>query len=172
MATVAIDETNSTYVPFRGIVGRSPGPVATLDLHGDATGDGSAGTVQIQFTATRLMFGFHPILVPRMVDADDNLAAAERVRVGFEATNNERLSESHQVIAASFAQQGTVNVNTLDREQFALLIEPETAAAGLIYTFNWATNTNLKVYHAHAFHLVYDAEAMARDGVYLETILG
>ena len=157
------DEGVGLYVPFRGF-DRSRGCCGTLMYFDTASGDGSGGGIQIVATATREMFGFHPLLVVRGVNTHDDQAAASDVRVGFEAPGNERLAQGWQVVDRKNVQVGSVNVNIFGVHDFSILIEPSEDTAANVLTFNWETNTNAKVYNARAFFNVYDLQAIGRSG--------
>ncbi len=150
------------YVPFRGF-DRARGPCGTLSYVDTATGDGGGGTVQILATATRDMFGFHPLLVVRGLNSHDDQAAGTPVRIGLEAGGNERLIDTWQIVDRK-KETVTVNVNNFAVDDWLLLIEPNGTVETNVLSFNWTTNTNLKVYNARAWFLVYDLQAIARDG--------
>jgi len=165
--TAAIDaEGVGLYVPFRG-TDRSRGPCGTLCYSDIATGDGGGGSIQIIATATSQMFGFHPLLVIRSVNTNDNQAAATDVRVGIESAGNERLNQAWQAVDRKNAQVGVTNVNTFSIEDYPVLIEPSERTAANILTFNWETNTSGKLYNARAFFIVYDLEQLAKRGMWI-----
>ncbi len=166
-ATAALDaESFGLYVPFRG-VNRAYGPIGTLSWRKSVTGDAGGGSVQILATATREMFGFHPLLTVRGVNTDDDQAAATDVRIGFESTGNERLVTAWQTVDRKNARVGTVNVNIFSIDNYQLLIEPSEESAANVLTFNWETNTDTKVYNARAFFIVYDLQAISRGGSFV-----
>ncbi len=157
--TVVMDEVNGQYVPFRG-VDRREGPVGTYHSSGSVTGAAGGGSAKVLFDASFLMFGFHPLLVPRAVMARDNLGTSEPVLLGF-GIGNERMKIEHFVVGRTVKTASSLNINTWPVDDVSLLIEPRAGSA-VVMTFTWDTNTDTKVYVAAVFFVIYDLEALAR----------
>lgn len=157
---VDVSVTAGRFVPFRG-VNRATGPVASVHVNAEGTGDGSGGSMRINIQMAGLNFGFHSVLVPTRVQVHDNLAAVEVVQLLLASGGNERLTSSlieHKLTVRSGA------LNAVDFEHLSVPMEAaltqltEEDAVSAV----WQTNTNAKVYHVHLFAIVYDGEAIAR----------
>ncbi len=158
------------YVPFRGI-DREVGFCGTLFLDASATGDASGGAIQIRILMSKFEFGFHPIFVPTRVSAFDN-ATAEVVVFQYGAVGNERISDTTREPKLGVAGFGG---NSMTFESLGIPIEPILEGGGDVMGMQWLTNVDTKLYHAHIFGVIYDAEAMARGkvrGRKLDVLLG
>jgi len=148
------------YTPFRGY-DREAGAIGTVYVRGAATGTATGGTVSILFTLTRLVFGFHPILVVTRVMSQDDLAAVSPIRFGFNPSGNERMqTASLNEIVASIA--GDSSLNWAQAASLGVLIEPTSETEATVFQVVWGTNTDTKEYEAGMFGVLYDAEAIAR----------
>jgi len=152
------------YTPYRGI-DREAGICGTLFIDGAATGDNTGGAMQIRILMARIEFGFHPIFVPTRVSGFDN-ATAEVVVFQFSPTGNERISDTTREPKLGVAGFGG---NSMTFESLGIPIEPDSLAAADVMGMQWLTNADTKLYHAHIFGVVYDAEAMARGKRYGKT---
>lgn len=150
---------NGLYVPFRGF-DREVGPVGTLCVDAQVIGDGSGGTATINLQMRREEFGFHVIWIPTRVSVVDDLAAAEEVFFSFRASGNERLNADISEAVLSIRVANGLNMGSFTN----LGVAVETASTTIISVMQagWLTNTNLKVYHLHAYGILYDDEALAR----------
>lgn len=158
------------YVPFRG-VDREAGFVGSLFLDGATTGDASGGAIQIRILMRREEFGFHPIFVPTRVSAFDN-ATAETVVFQYAPAGNERISDFTREPKLGIAGFGG---NSMTFESLGIPIEPDQVDQAEIMGMQWSTNVDTKLYHAHIFGVVYDAEALARgksQGKFFDVLLG
>ncbi len=162
-ATVVMSEANGAWTPIRGVDRRS-GPVGTYHAAATVTGAAGGGTAKVLLDGSFLMFGFHPLLVPRAVMARDNLSSSETVLLGFGSIGNERLTLEHFVIGRTTKTVTTININTWPLDDIALVIEPERAPSDpTVMAFTWATNTDTKIYSALVFFHVYDLEALSKS---------
>lgn len=151
-------EVNGLYTPYRGF-DRAEGPVGTLSIDAEATGDGSGGTMTVRVIMSRIEFGFHPIWVVTRLNTLDGLAAAEAVLMRFAEAGNERLNADFND-AVLAVRQGALNVANM--EHLGLVIEPDAVTDANVLIADWATNTNSVGYHLHAYGVLFDAEALAR----------
>ncbi len=154
------------FLPFRtGERGGGDGgdPVGTCAIDAQAVGDGSGGTVAVNITASRLQFGFHPLMVPTYVVARDNLAAAEVVQLAYSGVGNERLTGT-SFLEHLLSLAGAGSVNSARFRESGLIIEPSVVTGAIVMTAKWITNTNAKIYHLHVYMNVWDAELMALSG--------
>ncbi len=175
VTTVVMDETNGAFTPFRGI-DRRGGPVGTYHATGTVVGAAGGGTAKVILAASFLMFGFHPLLVPRMVTSRDNLASAEDVLLGFGELGNERLTVEQFIVGRSLKTASSLNIASWPLDDIRTLIEPQkNPASGTVMTFTWDTNTDTKTYLGIVFFMVYDLEVLAAypgaipDGVFLNS---
>lgn len=173
-ATVVMSEGNGAWTPYRGIYRR--GPVGTYHAAVTVTGAAGGGTAKLLLDASFLMFGFHPLLVPRAVMARDNLSSSETVLLGFGNIGNERLTVEHFVIGRTTKTVTTLNINTWPLDDIAVVIEPQRNPSNpTVMTFTWNTNTDTKIYSALVFFVVYDLEELAKsvgpmpEGVFLNS---
>ncbi len=150
-------DTVGLYVPYRGM-DREAGIVGTLFIDGLATGDGSGGAIQIRIRMKRIEFGFHPIFVPTRVSSFDD-ATAEVVFFQYVNAGNERISTFTREPKLGVAGFGG---NSATFESLGIPIEPDQEDNAEIMGMQWTTNVTGKLYHAHIFGVMYDAEAMAR----------
>ncbi len=155
--SLAIDA--QILVPFRG-VDRGHSIVGSISGQTSVTGDGSGGTATVNLTATRQMWGFHPLIVLTGVTVVDDLAAAGLVRGGFSSAGNERLFSSMFEVLLS-VQESTNNWALF--KELTVPIEPSEDTAAIVFAAVFETNTNLKVYDMRFFGVVWDMEAMARS---------
>ncbi len=155
--------SDGLYVPFRGF-DREAGPVGTLDVQAQATGDGGGGTVAINIQWNYIEFGFHPIWIPTMISVQDTLASAIPVEVLFRGLGNERILDFHAeivvTVASTFTTRNLGKVSDMGFTLEAPLDAKETLQT--VMSAGWATNTNALLYEIHAYGVVYDAEALAR----------
>lgn len=154
----SFDIADGLYVPFRH-TDRGNGPVGTFHQLGFDVGDGSGGTVTVGFQMSRLNFGMHALLVVTRVAVRDDQAAADVVRLNFDADGNERLVT--QVAEAKLTVRGEGSLNFGNFDFLTMLIEPDQEVATDVMSVAWITNTNAKTYIAAVYGIVYDAEAMA-----------
>jgi len=153
---------NGLYVPFRG-VSRSGGPVGTLQMQGQVTGDGSGGAASINFTSRRIEFGFHPMYAATRVHTVDGSATLQNVRFIYADECNERLSHDFQ--EAAIPVESPANSNHANMSFLGIPIEPIDPIGGVEQNFfvaSWETNNNAVNYDMHAFFIVYDLEALAK----------
>lgn len=152
------------YTPYHAGVGRGAvnGLVGTLQLDAEATGAAGGGTVQIAVSMGREAFGFPLMLVPTFVGVQDNLAAAEVVRVDYRLEGNRRLQASVSTTLTTL-RSGTNNAGTV--ENVSIPIEGVAIAEADILHAVWATNTDTKTYHLHVFAAVFDLQVIAREGL-------
>ncbi len=155
-----VDLSAGLYVPFRG-VSREKSPVGTLSVNGEVTGDAGGGTATINFTATREMFGFHPMLALTRWNTVDQLATIVAVRFILQNEGNERVDEDYSEATLPI-EQGT-DLNSANAAFLGVPIEPDQVSATNIATVIWATNEDGDLYHSHMFFLVYDLQALARS---------
>ncbi len=158
VATVFVGD--GLYVPFRG-VSRTRSPVGTLSADGEVTGDATGGAATINVTATRLMFGFHPMMALTRVQTFDSIGTLESNRLILQNAGNERIDEQYSEVMTP-VEQGTDN-NVANAGFLGIPIEPDQDVAANIMSIVWTTNEDGDLYHMHAFFLVYDMEALARS---------
>lgn len=169
--------TSVLYVPFRG-AGRY-GPVGTFSFDGSVTGDGSGGQANVQLQLNgREQFGFKPILLVKEVGLEDNLGTAEDVMV-YADNSSERLSAPMRVVVPMVQHGGSTTLNLGRLPDTRWLLEQTLAQFGdgdatKVLIAQWETNTSSKVYHLHAWGIVFDEEWLARqpDGKMPEAFSG
>ncbi len=163
-----VDQTVGLYVPFRtaqrgGVDGGDP--VGTLSINAEVTGDGTAGTVQIEVVMQKLAFGFHPLWLVTDLTLTD-AGAAQVVIAVFDSRGNERLIGDLSQVGSSVA--GPFTTSIFKATGNGVIIEPSSllvaTGAHEVMQGLWTTNTNGNIYHVHAFGYVYDAEILARSG--------
>lgn len=152
-------ESFGLYTPFRGF-DREAGAVGTLFVDAVMTGDATGGTATLIITMKRTEFGFHPIWVPTRVSTRDNLAAPEAVDFAFRAIGNERLDGDLREGKLPLAVAGGLNLATYS--ELGVAIEPQNPTANSVLQALWSSNVDTKVYHLHAYGILYDGEALAR----------
>ncbi len=155
-----VNLSDGLYVPFRG-VSRMRSPVGTLSVDGEVTGDGGGGSASIVMRATRLLFGFHPLLSLTRLQTFDTLATVETNRLLIQAAGNERIDEDYSEVMQP-VEQGVDN-NVANAGLLGIPIEPDQDTASDVITVVWTTNETSDLYHLHAFFMVYDMEALARS---------
>lgn len=159
------------YVPYqtryRGI---GTGPVGTVYVDGTATGAAGGGTVTLSIAMRAIEFGFKVLWIPTQVSVRDTLASAEVVEFVFDAAGNLRLDSAVVIPAVTVAMAQGGNSVLLDIG--GIPIEGVTQAQGNVLRAVWATNTDTKAYHVHAFGPVYDMESMAKSGVLPDLMAG
>ncbi len=161
MSVVAVVSAGEgLYVPFRG-VSREESPVGTLSVDGEVTGDAGGGSASIVIRATKLMFGFHPLLALTRIQTFDTLATLEANRLLIQSAGNERIDEDYSEVMTP-VEQGTDN-NVANAQFLGIPIEPDQSVDSDILTIVWTTNELSDLYHLHAFFMVYDLEALARS---------
>lgn len=138
-----------------------PEPVGTLHVPVNDVGDATGGAVTISIAMRRQEFGFHPLWIPTWANSRDNLATAEAVALGIEATGNERLAfVLEQAVLAT--ARGSTNIARFDLN--GVLIDPDSRVVSIVASFTWTTNTDTKIYRGQLFGPVYDGEVIARLG--------
>ncbi len=153
------DLSGGLYVPFRG-VDRARSPVGTVSIRARATGDGSGGSVSAAVaSASRILFGFHPMLALTRLHTFDRLATIVNVRLTLQEAGNERIDEDYADVVTP-VEQATDN-NVANMSFLGVPIEPD-GGGGLVSAV-WQTNTNALAYDLVAFFVVYDLEALARS---------
>lgn len=154
-----VDVSAGLYVPFRG-VDRRKSPVGTVAVDGEVTGDAGGGAATINITATREMFGFHPMLAATRIHTFDSLATLEAIRLILNFAGNERISGNFSEVVSP-VEQGTDN-NVANAAFLGVPIEPDQVVAANILSAVWTTNEDGDLYHLHAFFVVYDLQELAR----------
>ncbi len=160
------------FTPFMqdvrgGAEGKSP--VGTLHIDQNVTGDGSGGIAQITMSATRIMFGFRAILAPTLIQAFDDLATPEEVRLQFGVTGNRRIGQGYEDARLAIAASGG---NFTQFQPSGIIIESDTIAALNVLSWTWSTNTNAKVYRGRMFASVFDAELIEAQGSISDFLAG
>ncbi len=158
-----IELRDGNFVPYRGLV-KGENPEGTLSHRGSATGDATGGAVQIVMRARRLEFGFHPIITLVMVEANDNLAAADQQLFQYNVTpGNERIGLTHAlgIRKISIATVSGFRSNWLG-EDLPIPIECISETDQAIFLVQWATNTDTKTYNMNMFAMLWDAEKLAK----------
>lgn len=160
----SLDVRDGVYVPWRtakrgGINGGDP--VGTVSVDGGLTGDATAGTAAIIIRMSRDTFGFPIIMIPTHLSARDNLASPEVVRLAYVTQGNERMVGDIEQHVLALAGAAALNVANFD--SLGIPIEGQ-GVDQIILQVTWSTNTDTKVYHAHVFGYVYDAQLIAREG--------
>jgi len=148
------------YVPFRGYDPRE-GPIGTLFVDASDSGDGSGGTVKIDIHMAREEFGFHIVWVPTRAVMSGGQVAADIVTMFYTAEGNERLDDNIQENLLTVAGVGAVFA--ADFKALSVPVEGFTELSARVLSFQWTTNTNAVVYHAHVFGVLYDAEAIVHN---------
>ncbi len=149
------------FIPYRGpswVVN----PVASFQLSLTGTGDGSGGFVNLQVVANRVEFGFHPIIILTLVEANDNLSATSERFLQYASIGNERLANAFTIPKVPLPS-GADFISIWSGSELAVPVEPDGAGARNIFVVHWDTNTNAEVYLARIFGLMFDAEALARE---------
>lgn len=151
--------SNGLYVPYRGF-DRAYGPVGTLSVDAQATGDAGGGAVTLRIIMSAREFGFHPIWVVTRLSSIDGLATPEAVRLLFAEAGNERLNADYNETLTPVVGPGGANVGNF--ANLGLVIEPDAAADANVIIVDWTTNEDTVQYHIHAYGVLFDAEALAR----------
>ncbi len=149
---------NGLYVPFRGVA-RDNGPVGTLLVQAQVTGDGSGGSASLSLTCPYVLFGFHPLLACTRIHTIDLLTTLQNLRMIFNEAGNERIDHDIQEVVVPVElppnnQHGNATV-------LGVPIEP-TRVEGNVLSAAWVTNVDTIDYDIHAFFMVYDLEFLAR----------
>lgn len=147
------------YTPFRGF-DREAGPVGTLSVNAEVTGDASGGSVTAVISMAREEFGFHPIWVPTRVGTRDVLAVAEAVEFTFRGSGNDRLDSDIEEGVLATRVVGALNLAAF--VALGVAIEVVSLPAVQVVQARWATNTNTLLYHLHVYGVLYDGTALAR----------
>ncbi len=150
------------YVPYR--TGRRGGedgsdPVGTLFVNAEATGDATGGTLTVKIKMRSQEFGFPAVWVPTLVVLLDDLAAVETPLFQFASTGQERLSVSVHEAILSVRGGGTSNTAVVDA--LGVAIDPDLVAGGDVMIAIWASNTDTKSYHIHAYGPIWDGQLLA-----------
>lgn len=170
VAQVRVLDDVGLYVPYHtGGRGRYSGLVGMLGMDANATGLAGGGSVTISITASKDAFGFPFTWVPTFIGVDDNLAAAEEVRVSYNGDGNRLLAFSPAQNALS-VRSGSQNTGVFSN--LAIPIEPDGEDPVGILTAVWPTNTDTKLYHLHVFGPVYDMQVIARNYEITEMLAG
>lgn len=153
----------SAYRPWHTMErGADTGVVGVVAVNAEVTGAAGGGTATIHVKAPRNLFGFPYALVPTFLSTSDNLATAEVVSVSIRAGGNRLLSTSLTQAVLPVVSSGPSNIAVF--EHLAVPIEPDQEVSTSIIQALWDTNTDTKVYHVHAFFLVFDLQLIARKG--------
>lgn len=158
--TVAVE--NGLYVPFHQ-KSRGDGytPVGTLFVDGTATGAAGGGTVSLAISMRAQEFGFRLAWVITNLSISDNLSTAEAVEMSYQAGGNRRINGA--IVFSAFPVD-VGGQNAVLVEPGAVPIEGVNQTQGDVLKALWATNTDTKLYHMHAFGPVYDLELIALIG--------
>lgn len=149
------------FVPYRG-PSNIVNPTGSIEIAMTGTGDGSGGFFNLNLLANRIEFGFHPILVLTLVEANDNLAAIAERFLQYSAQGNERLSQAISIPKVALPT-GADFTSIWSGSELAVPVEPNGEGTRGLFTVHWDVNTNLEVYFARIFGLLFDAEALARE---------
>ncbi len=150
---------NGLYVPFRGVA-RAGGPVGTLHVHGQVTGDGGGGSASILISSQFLEFGFHPLYAATRINTLDLSVTLQNVRFQFDEVGNERINHDYHEVVVPV--EAPANNNHANMSFLGIPIEP-IRGGGTILAALWETNNNTIDYDFHAFFMVYDLEVMAKS---------
>lgn len=155
-----------TEVRVRGKAGAA---VGWLHVDAGATGDASGGSMQLTLQGRQQEFGFKWLWLPLHITFRDDLASAETVVFRYKAAGmrvlNFDLEETIQAVRASGQNRGTVIGGVLP-------VYTESLVAVDLLEILWATNTDTKLYHLHAFGPVFDREILAKGAGYSEMLAG
>ncbi len=117
--------------------------MATLAVDGEVTGDAGGGSASINMTATREMFGFHPMMAVTRINTRDTLGTLENIRLLLQSAGNERLNDTFTEVITPL-EQGVDN-NVANAAFLGIPIEPDQDDAANILSAVWTTNENTDV---------------------------
>lgn len=173
MAVVATAKvSDGLFVPFRTTSrggGNGRDPVGTLYVDAGATGAAGGGTVEVNIGMNAEEFGFPILWVPTVVAISDNLAAAEDVLFGWQATGNERTNTFMGIVVAMLRAAA---INAGQNVQTGMLLDGFGSTDGAVMSATWDTNTDTKTYHLHVFGPVWDGQLIAKGGRVPEMLAG
>ncbi len=159
VAVVVTVAANGLYTPFRGVK-RTGGPVGTVLVSGSVTGDGSGGSASITISSRFLEFGFHPMFAATRIHTVDLSVTLQNVRLLYTEAGNDRIN--HDIQEGLVPIEVPANNNHANATILGIPIEPSLDGGNIIGAA-WETNNNGIAYDLHAFMLVYDMEALARE---------
>ncbi len=169
-ANVAL--SSGLFVPYHTRVrGGEDGkdPVGTVQVDGEATGDGSAGTVAVNIRMVREQFGFACMWVPTYIEIGTTENAVNVCEFRYRQEGNARLSGDMVEIVttvAAFTQDGAL------LQLRGMPLEGVGVALVDVLRITFPSNTNTDFYHLHAFGPIYDLEVIRRKGGIAELIAG
>lgn len=159
--STTVQMADQLYVPYHQEGrGEGNGLVGTLHVDAEATGAAGGGTVTVSLAMSREEFGFPLVFVPTYISAQDNLAAAEEVRLTYNGENprlSSSLADAILLVRTAATNQGVFN-------NASIPIEGNNIASGIVIQMQWITNTDTKVYHMHLFGPVFDLQVIAKNG--------
>lgn len=163
--------SDGVFTPFRTTKRGGEGgqdPVGTLYVDAGATGAAGGGTVLLTIAMSAVEFGFSLLWVPTLITISDNLAAAEDVQFGWQATGNDRIST---FMATTVPMLRAAGINAGQQVQTGMLIDGFGSDLAIM-SVTWDTNTDTKIYHLHVFGPVYDGELLAKGDKIPELLAG
>ncbi len=167
MSVQTLTELSSgLFVPYRGTM-QGLQPAGTVEVAMQATGAAGGGTVTLHLVASKIEFGFHPILTLTAVASFATVVVAGEVFFQYSAVGNERMQQSVLTLPKTEVDSGGFTMANWLGEELPIPIEPfidsaVAQASRIVASIQWTTNTDTASYNAAVFALVWDMEALAR----------